>query len=67
MEFEDGVCTRRLMIEAVRYKLKDMVRGKFDLCYSYRIVKWGRNELKTVCNILRFCKRFARNKNTEEL
>ena len=24
-EFKDGVCTRRLMIEAVRYKLKDMV------------------------------------------
>ena len=45
-EFEDGVCTRKLMIEAVRYKLKDMVRKKFDFCYSYRIVKWRRSELK---------------------
>ena len=45
-EFEDGVCTQKLMIEAVRYKLKDMVRRKFDLCYSYRVVKWRRSELK---------------------
>ena len=28
MEFEDRVCTWRLMIEVVRYKLKDMVRYK---------------------------------------
>ena len=45
-EFEDGIGTQRIMIEAIRYKFKDMVRRKFDLCYSYRIVKWRRNELK---------------------
>ena len=45
-EFEDGVYTRRLMIETVRYKLKDMVQRKFDLCYGYKIVKWRRNKLK---------------------
>ena len=55
------------MIEAIRYKHKDMVRKKFDLCYSYKIVKWMRNELKTVCNMLRFRKGFARNKNIGEL
>ena len=40
--FEDGVGTRRFMIETVRYKPKDMVRRKFD----YRIVKWRKSELK---------------------
>ena len=55
------------MIETIRCKLKDMVRRKFDLCYSYKIVKWMRNELKTVCNMLRFHKGFARNKNIGEL
>ena len=45
-KFEDGLCTRRLMIEVVRYKFKDMVRRKFDLCYSYGIVKCRRNKLK---------------------
>ena len=59
--------TQRIMIEAIRYKLKDMVRRKFDLCYSYIIVKWRRNELKIVCNMLRFRKGFARSKNIEEL
>ena len=39
LEFEDGLCIRRLMIEAIRYKFKDMVRRKFDLCYNYEIVK----------------------------
>ena len=65
-EFEDGLSTQRSMIEAIRCKLKDMVRRKFDLCYSYRIVKWRRNELKTV-HMLRFRKGFARNKNIGEL
>ena len=53
------------MIEAVRYKLKDMVRRKFDLCYGYRVVKRRRSEVE--CNILRFHKGFARNKNIGEL
>ena len=66
-EFEDGLGTQRIMIEAIRYKLKDMVRRKFDLCYSYRIVKWRRNELKIVCNMLRFRKEFAHNENIGEL
>ena len=66
-EFEDGLGTQRIMIEAIRCKLKDIVRRKFDLCYSYKIVKWMRNELKTVCNMLRFHKGFARNKNIGEL
>ena len=38
-EFEDGLGTQRIMIEAIRCKLKDIVRRKFDLCYSYIIVK----------------------------
>ena len=46
LEFEDGLCTPRLMIEAVRYKFKDIDRRTFDLYYSYRIVKWRRNKLK---------------------
>ena len=66
-EFEDGLSTQRSMIESIRCKLKDMVRRKFDFCYSNRIVKWRRNELKIVCNMLRFCKGFARNKNIIEL
>ena len=45
-EFEDGLDTQRSMIEAIRYKLKDMVWRKFDLCYSYRVVKWRRSEVK---------------------
>ena len=55
------------MIEVIRYKLKDMVQRKFDLCYSYIIVKWRRNELKIVCNMLRFRQGFTRNKNIREL
>ena len=35
---------------------------KFDHCFSYRIIEWKRNELKIVCNTLRFRKGFARNK-----
>ena len=67
-ESEDGSGTQKIMIEAIRCKLKDMVwKKKFDLCCSYRIVKWKRNELKIVCNILRFRKGFARNKNIGEL
>ena len=66
-EFEDGLSTQRSMIESIRCKLKDMVRRKFDLCYSYKIVKWRRNELKIVCNMLRFRKGFARSKNIREL
>ena len=46
LEFEDGLCTRKLMIEVVRYKFKDMIRRKFNLCFSYGIVKWRRNKLK---------------------
>ena len=46
LEFENGLCTRRLFIEAVRYTFKDMTRRKFDLCYSYGIVKLRRNKLK---------------------
>ena len=46
LEFEDGLCTRRLMIEVVRYKFKVMVRRKFDLCHNFRMVKWRRNKLK---------------------
>ena len=48
LEFQNGLCTQRLMIEAVRYKFKVMVRRKFDLCFSYGIVKWWRNKLKSV-------------------
>ena len=66
-EFEDGLGTQRIMIEAIRYKLKDMVQRKFDLCYSYIIVKWRRNELKIVCNMLRFRQGFTCNKNIGEL
>ena len=57
----------RFMIEVIRYKLKYMVQRKFDLCYSYIIVKWRRNELKIVCNMLRFRQGFTRNKNIGEL
>ena len=32
--------------EAVRYTFKDMTRRKFDLFYSYEIVKLRRNKLK---------------------
>ena len=46
LEFEDGLCTRRLMTEAVRYKFKDMVRKKFDFCFCYGIIKWRRNKFK---------------------
>ena len=46
LEFEDGFCTRRLMIEAVRYKFKEMVRRKFALYFGYGIVKWRINKLK---------------------
>ena len=42
----DGVCTQRLMIKAIRYKLKDMGQRKFDLCYSYRVAKWRRSGVK---------------------
>ena len=33
----------RFMIEVIRYKLKDMVHRKFDLCYGYKIDKWRNN------------------------
>ena len=66
-EFEDWLSTQGIMIEVIRYKLKDMVRRKFEFCYSYRIVKWSRNELKIVCYTLRIHKGFARNKNIGEL
>ena len=46
LEFKDRLCTRRLMIKAVRYKFKVMIRRKFDLCFSYGIVKWRRNIMK---------------------
>ena len=36
----------RFMIEVIRYKLKDMVQRKFDLCYGYELVKLRRNKLK---------------------
>ena len=55
MEFEVRVCTWRLRIEAVRYKLKDMVQKKFDPCYYYRIVKW-RSELKYYATFWDFVK-----------
>ena len=29
----------RFMIEVIRYKLKDTVHRKFDLCYGYKIDK----------------------------
>ena len=56
-EFEDGLGTQKSMIEVIRYKLKDMVRRKFDLCYGYQINKW-RNKLKflgyfVLCNTCR--------------
>ena len=66
-EFEDGLGTQRIMVEAIRCKRNDMVQRKFDVCYSYKIVKWRRNELKIVCNMLRFRQGFTRNKNIGEL
>ena len=39
------------MTEAVWYELRDIIRRKFDLRQSYRIIKLRRNELKFECNI----------------
>ena len=41
------------MTEAVWYELMDIIRRKFDLCQSYRIVKLRRNELKFECDIFK--------------
>ena len=67
LEFEDGLCTRRLIIEAVRYKFKDMIRIKFDLCYNYEIVKWRRNKLKLYAIFWDYVKDLFHNRNIEEL
>ena len=39
------------MIEVVWYELMDIIRRKFDLRRSYRIIKLRRNELKFECDI----------------
>ena len=36
----------RFKMKAMRFKLKDMVQRKFDLYFSYEIVKWRKNKLK---------------------
>ena len=53
--FKDGVGSRRFVIKMVRYKPKDMVRREFNLCFSYRIVKW-RSELKQYATFWGFVK-----------
>ena len=64
LEFEDELCTRRLMIEVVKYKFKDMIWRKFDLCYNYGIVKLRRNKLKLYAIFWDYLRKwFVHNKN----
>ena len=41
LKFQDGLSTQRFKMEAVRCRLKDMIRRKLTFGRNYRIVKWG--------------------------